>query len=111
VVVQLRIQTPNDVSAETRAAIERKIRLALGRHTAGIDRAQVRLAPSREGRSASRCRIRVRLRDGEVFEVEDRAEDPRSAAGAAAWRLEHRMQRRRTAATDAALASRRIGHR
>ena len=106
--MQLRIQAPDDLPAETRAAIERRFRLALGRHAAGIERAQVTLSPSVEGRLASRCRIRVRLREGETLAVEDRAEDPSSAVAAAAWRLEHRMQRLRAAAADGALTSRRV---
>jgi len=109
--MQLRIQAPDDLPAQTRAAIERRVRLSLGRHAAGIERAQVTLAPSLEGPLASRCRIRVRLREGETLAVEDRAEDPRSAVAAAAWRLDHRMQRRRAAATEGALASRRMKRR
>lgn len=106
--MQLRIQAPDDLSTLTRAAIERRVRLALGRHAAEIERARVTLAPSLEGPLASRCRIRVRLREGETLAVEDRAEDPRSALAAAAWRMEHRLQRRRAAKAHGSPASRRI---
>jgi ribosome-associated translation inhibitor RaiA len=109
--MRLRIQAPEDLPAQARGAIERRVRLALGRHAAWIERAQVTLAPDLEGRLASRCRIRVRLREGETLEVEERAEDPSSALAAAAWRLEHRMQRRQAAKADGALTSRRVRFR
>ena len=104
--MQLRIQAREDLPMATRAAVERRLRLTLGRHTAGIECAQVTLLPG-EGRAASRCRIRIRLRDGESVAVEDRAEDPGAAAAGAAWRLEHRIRRRGAAAPVGALASRR----
>jgi hypothetical protein len=95
--MQLRIQAVRlDVPAELRLAIDRRVRLTLGRHAAGIDRVQLTLA-SDEGATASLCRIRARLRDGESLAVEDCAEGPKSAATAAAWRLSHRMQRRHAA--------------
>jgi len=109
--MQLRIQAPDDLPAQTRAAIERRVRLALGRHAAGIERVRVTLARRLEGSLASRCRIRVRLREGETLAVEDRAEDPGSAAAAAVWRLEHRMQRHRAAATGGALPWQRMKRR
>ena len=111
--MQLRIQTRHlDAPTETRVAIERTVRLALGRHAAGVERAQITLSPSPVGRPASHCRIRARLRDGESLLVEDHAQDPKSAAAAAAWRLEHRMQRRhRAAAAAGASVTRRTGLR
>ena len=84
-----------DLPTEARSAIERRIRLALGRHAAGIDRAQVTLSPAQDGGNGSRCRIHVRLRRGESLAIEDHAADPHAAAAAAAWRLEHRLERRR----------------
>lgn len=108
--MQLRIQVPDGFPVDTRAAIERKVRLALGRRAAGIERTQVTLFAS-EGPAAVCCRIRIRLRNGERLAVEDGAEDPRAAAAAAAWRIEHRMQRLQAATADGALTSRRVGFR
>ncbi len=76
---------------ETRAALERRLRLTLGRHAAGIDRARVTLGPDPDGSGALRCRVRLRFRDGRVLAIEDQAADPQAALAAAAWRLEHRL--------------------
>ena len=110
--MQLRIRAQQlEVPEATKAAIERRVRLALGRFVAGVERTQVRLFPSREAHPATRCRIRVRLRGGQRVTVEDAAEDPSSAAAAATWRLQHRMERHRAVATERAAASRRLGRR
>jgi len=94
--VQLRIRAyQTEISAETRAAIERKVRLALGRQAAGIELAQLTLSPGLPQSLGSRCRLRVRLRRGGSLMVEDHAEDPRSAAAAVAERVEHRLERER----------------
>jgi len=94
--MQLRIRARHvEVPAATRAAIERKVRLALGRQAPGIERAEVTLSPSLQESAGSRCRILLRLREGESLVVEDHAEDPQSAAAVAAWRLEHRLDRKR----------------
>ncbi len=89
----LRIQTKQlDVPAETRSAVERRVRLALGRHAAEIEHTQVSL---RSGLNGHRCRIRIRLRRGESLAIEDRAADPSDAAAGAASRLESRLEHRR----------------
>jgi len=94
--MQLRIRSRHvEVPAPTRAAIERRVRLALGRQAAAIERAQVTLSLSVQESAGSRCRIRVRLREGTSLVVEEHAKDPQSAAGVAAWRLEHRLDRKR----------------
>lgn len=108
--MQLRIQASEDVPEETRAALERRLRLTLGRHAAGIERAHVTLFPS-EQRPPARCRIRARLRGGGSLAVEDGGDDPGSATAAAAWRLELRLQRHRAAAMERALPPRRVGRR
>ena len=107
--MQLQIQAPEDLTHAARAAIERRVRLLLGSHAVGVERAQVTVFPADRG--ASGCRIRLRMRDGESLAVEDRAENPSSAASAAAWRLGHRVRRRQPASTDRTLASRRAGLR
>ena len=93
--MQLRIRA--QLSKNARAAIERRVRLNLGRRAAGIDRALVTLESVRNGGPVHRCRIRVRLQQGQRFTIEDHAEDPLTAAGAAALRLEHRLDRLRAA--------------
>ena len=91
--MQLRIRTLRaEVPAETRTAIERRVRLALGRHAAGIDRAQVTLSPALGASTRDHCRIRVRLREGGSLAAEDEAEDLHAAVATAAWRLEHRLK-------------------
>ncbi len=94
--MRLRISAPRlELGADTRLAIERRVRLALGRHAAGIDRARVTLAPSPSGRPELRCRISLRPRQGQNLTVEDFADDARSAAIGAAHRLENRLESRR----------------
>ena len=96
--MQLRIRARClDVSPEIRRAIERNVRLMLGRHAVEIERTQVTLSPSEPAREGNRCRIHVRLRRGERLAVEAHADDPCEAAAAAVWRLEHRLDRRRVA--------------
>jgi ribosome-associated translation inhibitor RaiA len=94
--MQLRVRVLDaDVPEETGLSIERKFRIALGRYSLGIDRAQITLSPSPAEGSGSVCRVRVRLRQGPSLEIEQHAEDARTAAAAAAWRLAHRLERRR----------------
>ncbi len=92
--MQFRIHAPRmDLPGEARAAIERKLRLALGRHAPAIDQTRVSFGKARgtgnEDRSV--CRIRVRWREGETIVIEGVAEDFEAAAHLAAWRLEHRL--------------------
>ncbi|MCG8589194.1 MAG: HPF/RaiA family ribosome-associated protein [Proteobacteria bacterium] len=96
-----------DVPQETRNAIERRVRMALGRHAPGIDLTQVTLSPSREGLPASRCRIWIRLCRGESFAIEHDAGDLGEAAASAAWRLEHRLSRQRANRVEGLVGRRR----
>ncbi len=94
--MQLRIRAPHlDVPPATRAAVERRVRLALSRHAPSIVMARVTLLPSDRGESWGRCRIRVRLREGESLAAQDQAEHLHEAASGAARRLEQRLERRR----------------
>ena len=94
--MQLRVRAETEaLSIDTRLAVDRKVRLALGRHAAGIGRAGVTLSGGGRARAAHRCRLRVLLRDGEDLSEEAHAEDAPSAAAAAARRLAHRLERRR----------------
>lgn len=94
--MQIRIRVQHlDISDDARTTIERRLRLAIGRHAAGIDRALVSLQPPLHGGGGSCCRIRLRLRGGDTLAFEGQAEDVRMAADAALWRLEHRLERRR----------------
>lgn len=97
--MQLRFRDQGvDAPRDVRQAIERKLRLALGRHVGGIEVAQVTLSLAsplhREG--AIRCRIRARLRHGDVVSVEDHANDACTAAETAAWWLGKRLGRQRS---------------
>lgn len=110
--MQLRIRAQHlDVPADTRLAIERKVRLALGRHAAGIDLAHITLSPSPQGSPGNRCRIRVRLHQGESLAIEDCAEDLHAAAAAVAWRLQQRLDRQRAAHSVGRSEPRRLGLR
>ena len=95
--MQLRIRARDmEVSEGTRHAIERRVRLVLGRHAPEIDVAQVTLlrASPPHDETANCCRIRLRLRHGESVSVEGHAAGPHGAAAAAAWRLGSRLDRR-----------------
>lgn len=93
--MQIRIRAQHlDISNDARTTIERRLRLAIGRHAGGIERALVTLYPPLDG-GGSLCRIRLRLRGGESLAIEGQAEDAPMAADAAVWRLEHRLERRR----------------
>ncbi len=110
--MQLRIRAQHlDVPADTRLAIGRKVRLALGRHAARIDLAQITLSPSLQGSPGNRCRIRVRLHQGESLAIEDCAEDLHAAAAAAARRLQRRLERQRAAQPVGPSEPRRLGVR
>lgn len=112
--MQLRIRAQNlDVPPEMRHAIERKLRLTLGRHASAIKVARITLLPAAPvgGNQACRCRIRVRLRQGMSLAVEDHAEDPHAAAAAAAWQLEQRLNRQRAAQPPSPSHPRRLERR
>ena len=87
-----------DAPPSVRQAIELKLRLALGRHASGIDVAQITLSPASpgHGEGAIRCRIRARLRHGDVISVEDHDADACKAAETAAWWLGKRLGRQRS---------------
>jgi len=96
--VKLRIVDRDlDLAPTTRQELERRLRLALGRHAAGVAAARVTLAEAEPVRAiaepAVRCRIRARLRRGESLVFEEQAPDARAALAAAAWRLAHRLDR------------------
>jgi ribosome-associated translation inhibitor RaiA len=98
--MQLRIRARHlEPPPETLRAVERRIRLALGRHASGIERTWIALSPGREG---TRCRIRARLREGEQLLSEDEAADLLDAAATAARRLALRLERRRALRSDIA---------
>ncbi len=91
--MQLRIGARGlDLPGETRRGIERRLRLAIGRHVARIAVARLTLSPGGSTDGGARCRIHVRFRDGSKRVVEDRAPDPMAAATRALWRLEHRLE-------------------
>ena len=99
--MEMRIQVQNlELNDDVRERVERRLRLALGRHLARIVSARITLQgePAEEATGAS-CRVRLRLRQGPALEVEERAGDVLSAAAEAAWRLEHRLDRERSLAT------------
>ena len=89
--MQLRILAGIELSQATRRAIERRVRLALGRAGAGIERVRITLAAGRDVESAARCRIGLQLRDGTRIAVEDAAATTMAVVSAALWRLEHRL--------------------
>lgn len=96
--MQLRIRARDlDLPPETRRGVERRLRLAVGRHVARVQVARVTLSSRPEPGSAEGvfCRIHVRFRDRAKLVVEDRSEDALDAATRAAWRLEHRLDRER----------------
>lgn len=105
--MQLHISGNNlELPRATRLTVDRKVRLALGRLTSGIARADVSLSATADG-LGKRCRIRVRMRErgGGSEAVEDARESLHEAVAAAAWRLARRLERRR--ANEPAAASRR----
>ena len=94
--MQLRIRARDlDLPPETRRGVDRRLRLAVGRHVARIAVARVTLSPRPEpgGADGVCCRIHVRFREGRKLVVEDLSEDALAAATRAAWRLEHRLDR------------------
>jgi ribosome-associated translation inhibitor RaiA len=116
--MQLRIRPRRvEIPDEVRAAIDRRLRLAVGRHAAAVLRAEATFSPlaprlaaapraSCAPGAATRCRIRLRLRDGATLAVDDHGPDPAAAAAAAAWRLEHRLDRPRGVAIRGRTAGR-----
>ena len=100
--MELRIQAPHvELEPEIRERIERRVRLALGRHSARLASARVALSvePSEGGERSAHCRIRLRLRRGETLEIEEGGADLLEAAAQAAWRAEHRLDRERSLST------------
>lgn len=81
---------------EDRRLVERSIRLAIGRHAPRAREARVSVSRDEgdPGPGRVRCRIELRLRDGETLRVFDRGGDLRAALLAATWRLARRMERR-----------------
>lgn len=103
--MQLRIRAGAlDDRLDARHAIERGVRLALGRHAAGIEIAQVTVSPGKDGVRRNRCRIRVRFQDGEGLDVEGFGENPLAASEAAIWRLGNRLRRQPHERTGTATA-------
>ncbi len=100
--MQLRIQFRHlEISQEAKNAIERGVRLDLGRYSAIIAEARVALSPSRRcDFGEKQSRIRIRLRNGEALLGEGCGADPKEALDAAMWRIEHRLARRRLAQSD-----------
>ncbi len=93
--LRIRLATP-DSSSETRRAIERRLRLALGVQSTSIERVQLSLHESgTEG--GALCRVRARLGEGEALVIEEHAEDAITAVETVAWRLAQRLRRSRMA--------------
>ena len=94
--MQLRIRARSiDLQPETRAAIERRLRLAVGRFSPGIVKLQLTLSAlpnSSEQSPGNHCRIDVHLGRGKSLTIEDEGMSPQAAAAAATWRLQHRLQ-------------------
>jgi len=83
-----------ELNPETRRSVERHVRLALGRHAPDIAEVRVGLARGAEPRcDVTRCRIRLRLREGEAIRVEDLGKDPYESATRACWRAALRLNR------------------
>ena len=98
--MQLRVQTPAvDDRDEIRGAIERRLRLALGRHAVQISQAEVVVAvePSGHDGPRRRCRVRVHLRDGGVLDTQGFGPEAGAATADGGWRLAHRLDLRRLA--------------
>ena len=94
--MQLRIRTRHlELSPDALRAIERRLRLALGRYVADIGVAHVLLttSPPVRGAAGRRGRILARLRGGERVLVEDQADGLETAIRSACWRLDHRLRR------------------
>jgi len=96
--VKLRIESRHlRLDGALRRRIEHRVRLALGRHGARIERARVTLSPvcrdRPEGRK--RCRIWVRLLEDASLVAEREATDLALATDRASWWMEHRLDRLR----------------
>ncbi len=103
--MQVRIQT-NDVPMieRSRRAVDRAVRLGIGRYGATVDALNVVLSrsPGLSGDPLTRCRLRARLRNGDQIEIDSHASDPVEAARRAAVRFEARMDRSRLNQRDLA---------
>lgn len=95
--MQLRILSRNgELDRDMRRAIERKVRLVVGRYAAVVVRLQIMLGRSGE-RAASgphQCRIHVDLGHEEGLTCVADDVDPVAAAAAAAWRIHRRLRQR-----------------
>lgn len=96
--MQMQLQV-KDVTLDksTRRSIERRVRLAVGRHLASISKARVTLSPANvvHGSRTKRCEIHLQLREGQDLRSEDHDEDASAAALRAAHRLGQRLDRRK----------------
>ena len=95
--MQIRFQSRNgDLPRDVRGAIERRVRLVVGRFAAVVSRLQITLGHS-EGRAASgphRCWIHADLGGGESLICVEDDVDPIAAAAGAAWRVHRRLRQR-----------------
>ncbi len=88
--MRLRIrQRDLDLAPDVRAQVERRVRLAVGRHGAGVSQAEILLCPSPT--AGCHCQIDLQLEDGDTVRVEDRGETAQAATTSAAWRLQRRL--------------------
>ncbi|MEM7413076.1 MAG: HPF/RaiA family ribosome-associated protein [Myxococcota bacterium] len=95
--MQLRILSQGvALESETRRAVERQVRLVVGRFAAIVARVQITMGPSRDDpeHGAHRCRIRVDLGHGEILSFVADDPDPVAAAAGAAWRIQRRLRQR-----------------
>ncbi len=84
-----------DLAPDVRSRVERRVRLAVGRHGAGVNQAEILLFPSPS--QGCHCQIELQLEGGDKVSVEDRGETPQAATTSAAWRLQRRLTLRQNA--------------
>jgi len=95
--MQLQIRTRGiELEAGMRRQLERRIRLAAGRHASVIGVVTVTVRSLEVG--GTRCEIRVQTRSGPDLLLAEEADDPRALIARAAWRLDQRLDRARLAA-------------
>ena len=95
--MQLRVHSQEDeLEGQNRRAIERKVRLVVGRFAAGVERVQVTLGRSDDEsiRGPHRCRIHVVLEEGDTLTCFADDADPDDAVANAAWRVQRRLRQR-----------------
>jgi ribosome-associated translation inhibitor RaiA len=96
--MQVRILSRNgDLTRDMRRAIERQVRLIVGRHAAAVVRLQLKLRENEDDSpgGSHRCQIQVDLGHGESLSSVEDAVDPVAAAAGAAWRIHRRLRQRR----------------